>query len=120
MKVLNDTISLFKNFAPGLKLFLLTYLVVVVLLPINHMFNTEIQTTIGEFQFKYIHAYVRRIIVAIVTIYAFLINDPMLMGLVVMFILHKTEWNYASAKPGVEGLDKDKDKVKDKVKSCNS
>ena len=88
-----ESINMMRTIAPTLKIILISYMIFI-LLPINHMFNTNIQTIIGELQFNNIHTYPRRIIITLFLLYAYLINDPMLVALLVLFILHDTKFNY--------------------------
>ena len=101
MNSLGNYVSMFKKYSSGIKLVLIVYLVFW-LLPINHLFNTNIQTVIGEFQFMNIHPYIRRTIVTLLFIYSFYINDPMLTSLLVLFIIHSTNLNSESTRKGSE------------------
>ena len=91
-------IVMINNILKGVLLLYLTFW----LLPLNHLFNTNIQTVIGEFQFMNIHPYIRRIFVATLFIYSFYINDPMLTSLLVLFIVHSTNLNSESTRKGSE------------------
>jgi len=93
MKILNNSINLFRNTASGLKIFLIIYLSFQ-LFPIYGLTGSTIQPLIGEFQFKYINSNIRRIVVTLLFILAFLINDPMLVALISVFILLDTKINY--------------------------
>jgi hypothetical protein len=98
MTAYKESLSLFRKIAPGLKVFLIIYMSFV-LLPIDHTlqyFNidSKFQVIVSELQFRFIHYIPRRVIVTLVLIYAFLINDPMLVALMVLFMLHSTRVNY--------------------------
>lgn len=92
MTAYKESLSLFRKIAPGLKVFLAFYLAFQ-LFPIYHLTGSTIQPAIGDLQFR-LNNNLRRIIVTLVFIYAFLINDPMLVALMVLFILHDTKINY--------------------------
>lgn len=98
MTAYKESLSLFRKIAPGLKVFLIIYMSFL-LFPIDHIFHdfnidSRFQVIISELQFRYINHIIRRIIVTLIFIYAFLINDPMLVALMVLFILHDTKMNY--------------------------
>jgi len=93
MTILNDSVSQFRRIAPGLKTFLIIYLAFQ-FFPIYDLTGSTIQPMIGDLQHRYIHSNLRRILVTLVLIYSYLINDPMLVALMVCFILHKTSINY--------------------------
>lgn len=103
MTAYQESLRLFRKIAPGLKVFLIVYMSFV-LFPIDHTlqyFNldSKFQVIVSELQFRFIHYIPRRIIVTLVLIYAFLINDPMLVALMVLFSLHSTRINYKIKHP---------------------
>ena len=93
MSVLSNSVSQFRKIAPGLKIFLIIYLAFQ-FFPIYDLTGSTIQPMIGDLQYMYINSNLRRTIVTLVLIYSFLINDPMLVALMVLFIVHKTSMNY--------------------------
>ena len=98
MTAYQESLRLFRKIAPGLKVFLIIYMSFV-LLPIDHTFqyfniDSKFQGIVSELQYRFIHHIPRRIIATLLLIYAFLINDPMLVALMVLFILHDTKVNY--------------------------
>ena len=103
MTAYQESLRLFRKIAPGLKVFLIIYMSFI-LLPIDHTFHyfnidSKFQVIISELQFKFIHYIPRRTIVTFVLIYAFLINDPMLVALLALFMLHDTKLNYKIKHP---------------------
>ena len=103
MTAYKESLTLFRKIAPGLKVFLIIYMSFV-LFPIDHTlqyFNidSKFQVIVSELQFRFIHYIPRRVIVTLVLIYAFLINDPMLVALMVLFSLHSTRINYKLKQP---------------------
>ena len=65
-----ESMNMMRTIAPTLKIILISYMIFI-LLPINHMFNTDIQAIIDELQFKYINSYLRRITITLFLLYAY-------------------------------------------------
>jgi len=88
MSVYINSVSQFRKIAPGLKIFLIVYIVFMLILPIDQLLSVNIQKKVVNGFDDITNSNIRRIVVGIIMGYAFLINDAMLVGLLVFFAYH--------------------------------
>ena len=92
MTAYQESIRLFRKIAPGIKVFLILYLVIMAL-PIHHLTGSNIQSIIADGIFHYIHYEFRRILWSVVMVYAYLTNDSVMIGLLLFFLFFNSNVN---------------------------
>lgn len=92
MTAYQESLRLFRKIAPGIKVFLILYLVIMAL-PIHHLTGSNIQSIIADGIFHYIHYEFRRILWSVVMVYAYLTNDSVMIGLLLFFFFFSSNVN---------------------------
>jgi len=88
MTYYQESIQLFRKFAPALKIFLIIYIIFCLILPIDELLSIKLQKTIVNGLFNHSNRNLSRLFTGIFFGYAYLINDPILLVLITYFAYH--------------------------------
>jgi len=92
MTAYQESLRLFRKVAPGIKIFLIVYLVIGAF-PIHHLTGSNIQAIITDGMFHYVNLEFRRILWSVIMLYAYLTNDSVMIGLLVFFFFYSSSIN---------------------------